>query len=1236
MKWIDSSNIKNWAADRDAQAVLPLLIRKLISASVNVKEIDIPAGSAVSTSGWDGIVVADNEHQYVPTGQSVWEFGVDSDAKSKANSDYEKRAKNTLGIDPQSTHYRFVSPRAFTKNKEWAKEKSHEKFWLSVKAYNASDLESWLNNCPSVAKWFSSKIGLHSSDNIEALDMWWEKWSTATTPNISETMLLIGRENEIDKFKKLIEDKSFLFSIEADSLDEGLAFIYSAAKSFNISTRENFLSRALIIETKSEYENIVENYSNIILIPIFQEFEGGNYARSKGHSVVVPIGRSKNFKGDSINLIRQDKSSFSKALEDLGIERAKAWQLAGDSKRSLTVYRRLKANGQFSRPGWLSDDNRDLVPMLLLGAFDSKNEIDKAVACEIFHKSYNEIEVLLSRFSQGGDPYVRKIFGVWELISFRDAWHFLSHEITDEIKNDYRKVFLDVYSDENTKFKKGIEDRFFVFSNDQYKYSHYLRNALKQTFVLLAVDYGNQSYVDSILKELLNENTSWELWASLMSEMSDFAEASPNVFLCALSYLTNQNDKVQKLFEEPSNAIFGGHSFTGILWGLERLIWINEYSEQAVLILSKLAKLDTNKVSNYCNRPINCLKEIFLFWHPQGNFSMNERLELINKIHTIDNGIAWSLIQKILPKRIGGTASGIQQPTWREYKRNEAITYGEAHAFVNGLITLALKFLKSVESINIVIDQADRVTNDTFSKLINSIIKLNKNNYTLAERKSIWDFIEEMIARCEKSENDLIRQRTIKLNELAELFKPDDPAYANAYLFDYDYNAKERQYPDIKNWKEYDEELKADRLKALIEIHKQDGIDGLTRLISISKDPRSIGQIAGENVYFHNDLDDYFLSNSNSLTQNHKVLYEMYIRVRSWHENNYLADIFKNDSITNEMKAEILLWCPGLDKLFDYLSQLNPASAAMFWEKVYPYYLNEEIDQNVVIEKYLSVGNAFFALEYAAGVKRTENIESYLLVKILFALLTVPPKRQVDNMGRYYIDEVFKKLWQSPDVSENDLLKLEWAYLRLWDGYDGIFPKTINRKIATDPIFFADLLNFAFRPKNNVTNNINVAPAQSENAYDALEIWNVIPGQNEDRVIDFDKLMKWINEARDICNTNDRLEICDQYIGHILAKSSKVKEYQIPDEAILKILDNGISENINIGFDVQFHNNRGACLVDQQNPENNSRNIATKCRSIAQKIVMEYPRASELYAYIAQSYESTAKYDSERHELDGF
>jgi hypothetical protein len=1236
MKWIDSSDITNWANKREAQDQFPLLIRKLILASVNVESIDIPSGSSVSNGGWDGIVTTSEAHPYVPSGVSVWEFGVDQQVMQKAESDYAKRVKNPLTVTPSDTHYVFASPRAFTKNRAWAEDKSKGNIWKTVRAYNASDLEAWLNICPAVSKWFSVQIGLHSADKVESLEIWWNEWSSVTKPKTSTELLLNDRDKAVKSFKDLIVQSRFMFSIESDSLDESIAFIYSAANSLESTLRDNFLSKAVIIRSKADYDSIVSNSNNCIIIPVFAEFEGGGYALDRGHSLIVPVGQSKSFKGNSITLDRLSKSAFTQALETMGLEHQKAWQLATDTKRSLTVLRRINTDGQLIKPHWSSADTKLLVAMLLIGTFDSNNEADKQMASMLFNADFNEIDKFLQALSQGEDPFVRNIRGVWELISFRDAWYFLSNEIDDSVKERYRKCFLTVYSDENTRFLKELEDRYLVTTNEQYKFSVYMRRSLKNTFALLALESDNQTYVDSLLGEILNENTTWNLWASLRDELPVFAEAAPSSYLRGISYLVNQKEKVSELYRSSSNVLFRGHSLTGILWGLENIVWSENYGEQAVLLISKLALLDPEPNSNYANRPINSLKEIFKYWHPQGYFSSDKRIELIEQIHSLNSDLGWNLIDSVLPYRGGGVASGISKPTWREFREIEQVTYDDIYYFANNLFKKAIELIYSSKSIIIMLKRGDQINDDNLKLLVSALDNVEHYNLEMSEKKTIWEQLETLLSSCEKQERENIRERTSIFRELADKYKPDDIIQTNISWFSYDYQVIRNKYPESEDYEKYIEVLDVDRCEVLKDIFEQKGVDGLIQIAKLAEDYRSIGRVIAANSYFDEGLNQYLLANANNFDDSQFRVYGSYIEKRVRNDRHYLDFIIESESFTDGFKTKVLLWCVWVDNLFCYLDKFEDSDKKFFWERAYPYHLHESLDSETVIKNYLKYDNPIFALEFSVGSRKKEQISPDILQNVLFALVHQPPKRQLGNMDQYYIEQAFERLWDSEEVQSSEILQLEWAFLKLWNGYDGKYPKYINKEIASDPSFFVGLLSFAFKPRNAEKNDQDISKIQAENAYHALDLWRIVPGQNENGEIDLDILRKWVSEVRQKCQDNDRIDICDQYIGQILAKNQKVKSYEIPDNAILEILNEDISEHIKTGFAIQFSNNRGVHSIDINDPGKGARDLAESCRGISQELLILYPKVSAIYASIAKSYEDESKWQNDQSELEGY
>ena len=212
MKWIDSTDLRNWAIRRDCQETLPLLVRKLIRAtSYTIKNIKFPSGDSVLLGGWDGILEVTQETAYLPVGVSLWEFGTSNDTKGKADDDYAKRSKNSLGFNPAESTFIFVTPRLWQKGGDWIAEKKKDNIWKDIKVFNSETLEEWIETAPTVGAWLSKHIGKYPQGGIQPTDDFWEEWSSGIKLTLNTDILLGGREVEKEKVIKLIEQPSISY-----------------------------------------------------------------------------------------------------------------------------------------------------------------------------------------------------------------------------------------------------------------------------------------------------------------------------------------------------------------------------------------------------------------------------------------------------------------------------------------------------------------------------------------------------------------------------------------------------------------------------------------------------------------------------------------------------------------------------------------------------------------------------------------------------------------------------------------------------------------------------------------------------------------------------------------------------------------------------------------------------------------------------------------------------------------
>lgn len=234
----DASDITRWAGSRRAQEELPHLVRRLIHATTRSgSHIGLPSGDAVQLGGYDGVVVVDETHPFVPDGMSIWEFGVAANPKGKADDDYAtrkaKQPHSTAGtVVPSTTTFVFVSPRRWGAKAKWLEARRAERFWRDVRVLDADDLESWLQQAPATHVWLSTLLGRRpaGADDLVAV---WRDWSESTTPQLSPELMLAGRETERAFLQEWFESPSAQPSlgVESESPEETVAVAAAAVQS---------------------------------------------------------------------------------------------------------------------------------------------------------------------------------------------------------------------------------------------------------------------------------------------------------------------------------------------------------------------------------------------------------------------------------------------------------------------------------------------------------------------------------------------------------------------------------------------------------------------------------------------------------------------------------------------------------------------------------------------------------------------------------------------------------------------------------------------------------------------------------------------------------------------------------------------------------------------------------------------------------------------------------------------
>ena len=147
---VTREQLLQWAASAGADRELPRLIRSLIAETEPSAEwIDMPAGTGVAASGWDGVIRCSDGNRFVPAGLSKWELSTEQrTAYRKACEDYDRRVQTTLSTERAGTAYVAVVCARWTKARDFAHEMSQRRDFRSVQALNADSIEAWLECAP--------------------------------------------------------------------------------------------------------------------------------------------------------------------------------------------------------------------------------------------------------------------------------------------------------------------------------------------------------------------------------------------------------------------------------------------------------------------------------------------------------------------------------------------------------------------------------------------------------------------------------------------------------------------------------------------------------------------------------------------------------------------------------------------------------------------------------------------------------------------------------------------------------------------------------------------------------------------------------------------------------------------------------------------------------------------------------------------------------------------------------
>ena len=1267
-KIVTTEDLSRYAERNESRGVIPelvyLLVRQSLSHGDNCR---IPYGDSVNQTGLDGNVeCAQGFFQFVPKGRSYWEIGTGRNPQDKATKDLRKRTQKLDEDERQNTTFVFVTPRSSgadgweeAKQRSWIK-RHKGKGWKDIRIIDGVKLADWLREFPAIAQWLAVKMEI--TPKLGGIKTPLEHWQLILDsgdkidPPIPPELFIVSRENACNKLKKLFLGDVKRVLLSAESKNDVNDFI--AAYVATLGEAELYRQRCLFISDVNAWRTVsAARSSHILVADTILELETAQMdlqteAIRNGHGVVIPLcGALLSGEREIIKLRSPSRDKIEKVLRTANFSNMRARELAGIGGGRLSALRRHLL-GLGAVPIYAMWETAPVLARIaLLGQWSEQNSSDLEVLKQILGNGFGEWMDKRYDITLQPDTPLAQIDGKWRIVSRGETWNALGNRLADEDLDRFQEIALLVLGEQDPKFNLPKEERYAAnVLGKELTYSTRLRKGMAETLALLgsrpqALSQCSRGKAESVAARVVHNlfcDADWERWAGLDSIMPLLAEAAPKAFLDAVEEsLSDLSDTLfRKMFAQEGGGLFGGENYiSGLLWGLECLAWSPEYLARTVVILAELASIAPG--GRYGNRPEQSLADIFLPWHIQTTASFEQREAAIKKILKEQPNLGWKLLLSLLPNNFGST-SGCYRPVWRNFIPSDwedGVLVSEYWAQIHMLAELTAEMAHSdVERLMELMDRLSDLPHETQEVVLKHLMSDHILQMPEPKRVIIWEKLDELVRRHRKFSDAqwaLPKETITKIEQIANNITPADPMLRYRYLFS---ESDHDLFDEKGKYEEQREHLDEERRSALAKI-MGDGGD-FAQCLEFARTtamPYKVGQTMEAIASDHVEAEIL----PSQLTADDEVVKRVvagFVWARFWQRGIQWVDNLLQRNWEPPRCAEFLLLLPFQEEIWERVSSyLGESHEELYWKHVDVRTGIWKWEAVFVIEKLIAYGRAGAAVNcLTCALDDEEGFDPDIVTRALIAVLANP--QEIKQLERYDTIELIKQLQSSTSVDIEALYQIEWNFLPWFDRLSEDIPLTLEERLALEPAFFAEMIKYAFRSKNDSADSVERLDEKkqslAEHAYTLLNRWSTCPGMQKDGSFNEEVFRAWITEVRRLTEESGHDEIAQVEIGKVLTHASADPSGLWIHKSVADVLNRRDSKIMRRDFMIALMNQRGVYSFSHGVQE---RELARGYREKAEAAEKAgFVRFATTMRELADRYDEDAERDENRDPLEEY
>ena len=1192
---ITADRIDRWASETvGADAIFPELIRRLAHAlNDTLTHVDIPSGTSIRLGGWDGLTRATVATSFVPDGDTAWECSVEAKPTTKANSDYQKRTANPLGLNRSVSTYVFCTPRKWSTRKKWAKERCAANEWKEVRAVDAHELVTLFERAPAVHDWFMRQLGLSPPGSFAATD-WLSDYLLATDPPLDSACLLINHKAAQQRIVNFISaaksPSSKPHSVVARTVEDAISFCIAAISEIeDESQRFHAISRALVVENADAWKILCAvNFTSLVLIPKFNLTET-DLGRARNHRVIIAATESTQPTGplcidtrssDSNNHLLTDK------LTELGIPPFRAERLVGESDGRIAVLRKRFLKASVTLPPWSAKEHAAVVASFLLcGEWARDNQNDIVVVSQITGLSATQIESIVSPWAQSSPPLFKMQTTAIQLDAIGEAWQWLAPAIPGASWERFFAQAKEVLSEINPKFELPEDERWYANIRGKVpEHSGLLRGAMCTALARLSAEtrcmqlpngfHQNESCVEYQCRKLFEGNVSAERFlCSIANELPTIAEAAPDAFLAALQRDLDGPRYVDRMFE--GNVWHGSSGHAYLLWALERLAWSKDHFTLAVRILARLCA--TPLPENIGNTPFASLASIFKGWQVATTISFAERLKSLDALFKLNEDVAWRLTLSLLP-HWGGASLVPHGPSFRSWADDapRRVLQHDYLEYCHEVLIIACREVSNHSAHCITL--LERLFNHhaTEQQLIIAAVEKFVANHPQSDvaNTNLWIAVKKALYRRRAKKDEESTEATEVRNRLLvthDTLVPLNLPSRFAWLFAN--NQGDLPLPNLtdiwSDWQARNSVIKAAQQQAITALAGV-GIEEILATASLCENVWLFGVLVAETKLVDLDVVLPLLTASEA---SHRQFASAFVNSHT-RGTSGMSELLSQDALTKLSDDAQLAYLASLSATlatFTYVSTLPSALSAKYWHTNDFQWIDEDAHVYAARE-YLRANrplNAVNALNLRlrwedSGPALQNDDDAQLVHDVLSAVFRVDSSNEetAKRFGSeaYYMGQLLFAL-ASSSFDQEMVARLEFTFLPIGRSLHNWEPRALLAEIGKSHVQFCELLKLAcYKRDDGILEDVEQTAGVAANARQLLDKEAWYPANQRGNEANVNEVREWIQRAVQLASESNQSQIATRLIAKSLGRLGKRSGAHWPSDAMAELLEHMYSE----------------------------------------------------------------------------